>query len=533
MTVIFRGNQEFDANASSYTVSAADLGDASADRYVMIACGGRGSTSAAVISSVTVGGVSATEVGSVTSGSGSFRSTAKSYVINVPTGTTADIVVNFSGSVLRAGVSWWTDDNLGSTTPHDTGVSTSSSTLTTSVDKTDNGWIQVYSQNFGSDPCAPIGYTEEFEENIEGSGNSHTGGQYTTPGSLTGHVIESDWSTLGVPTLLVISWDAAAPSTTNGFYEIPVNTSEVSGSHTNMPLLVIPSQIDGIGEMTLAQAQSTRFYSDASKSIELAREIVSEDEIHVKVPSVTTTTSIYVDFDGTRSDYLVTDTYGAESVWSDYLFVWHGGTLTDSVGLRTISSNGGITVGGVDGKIGKATDFDGVDDFLNFGDFSITDGIFSTQVWLKADTLTGDDFHALSKDATGRNSDFKLWYRAGLNFRIDMDTPASTITINNGFALNTGQHYLVHSTYDNSTLKLFFDGQEEASTNTANLDVVSTGNDWCIGSQFDVYDDGWDGVLEQVRISSTTLSSNWITTEYNNQNNNSTFWGTASWQDKK
>lgn len=211
MALIFKGNQEFSTNASSYTVSSADIGVASADRYVFVSAGGRGSTANSVISSVSVGGISATEVETVTVGSGGFRSRQKAYKVLVTSGFTADIVLNFTGSVLRAGIAWWIDDDLLSSTKHDSAVNSSGSDSSISINKPKYGWIIYHSFNYGSDPSTPIGYTEEFEENVEGSGNSHTGGQYATDGALTSETLEASWASTSVSTAIGVSFENNPP----------------------------------------------------------------------------------------------------------------------------------------------------------------------------------------------------------------------------------------------------------------------------------------------------------------------------------
>ena len=138
------------------------------------------------------------------------------------------------------------------------------------------------------------------------------------------------------------------------FKKLSIASGKASGTNINMPLLVIPSEITNLGTLTLAEAQSSRFYSDEAKTTELAREIVSADEIHVKVPSVTTSTTIYIDYDGVRSDYATDATYGTENVWSDYAYVSHDGGLTDSTG----NGGDGTAFGTptiVTGKIGNGT----------------------------------------------------------------------------------------------------------------------------------------------------------------------------------
>src|SRR5690606_376653 len=112
-----------------------------------------------------------------------------------------------------------------------------------------------------------------------------------------------------------------------------------------------------------------RVYSDEAKTTELAREVVSCDtgtetgELHVKIPSLTTSTVIYIDVDGSRTEPAADSTYGSEAVWSDYEFVSHDGGITDSTGTHTPTNSGATT--GVSGKLGDAVSLDGLDDYIN------------------------------------------------------------------------------------------------------------------------------------------------------------------------
>ena len=96
-----------------------------------------------------------------------------------------------------------------------------------------------------------------------------------------------------------------------GFKLATVNSARVPSTQTNFPAYV---DLSRLGITTLAEAQSVRVYADSSKTTEWAREIVSATEMHVKVPSLTSTVTMYVDYDGVRSDYAVTDTFGRNAV---------------------------------------------------------------------------------------------------------------------------------------------------------------------------------------------------------------------------
>ena len=96
-----------------------------------------------------------------------------------------------------------------------------------------------------------------------------------------------------------------------GFKTATVNASDVPSTQTNFPVYV---DLARLGITTQAEADSIRVYAESSKTTEWAREIVSVSEMWVKVPSLTSTTAIYIDWDGSRSDYSVSDTYGRNNI---------------------------------------------------------------------------------------------------------------------------------------------------------------------------------------------------------------------------
>ena len=106
-----------------------------------------------------------------------------------------------------------------------------------------------------------------------------------------------------------------------GFKQATVNASDVPATLADYPSYV---DLSRLGITTLAEAQSVRCYSDSAKTTELAREIVSATQMFVKIPSLTSTFVLYVDYDGVRADYAVTDTFGRNATWpSQFLLASH------------------------------------------------------------------------------------------------------------------------------------------------------------------------------------------------------------------
>lgn len=88
------------ADATTYTFSGQNVGAEDANRWIVLCVGGVTNV-ARSISSVTIGGVSATKIAQ-SEGSAVYRHNSI-WVAQLPTGTTADFVVTWSAGILRCG----------------------------------------------------------------------------------------------------------------------------------------------------------------------------------------------------------------------------------------------------------------------------------------------------------------------------------------------------------------------------------------------------------------------------------------------
>ena len=322
-----------------------------------------------------------------------------------------------------------------------------------------------------------------------------------------------------------------------GFKKATVRAADVPSTQTDFPSYV---DLDRLGVTTLAEAQSIRVYADEAKTVEWAREIVSATEMHVKVPSLTSTVDIYVDWDGVRSDYAVTATYGRNAVWTDYAGVWHmqasSGSFVDSTGNGNSATNTGTLPNQVAGKIGKAQDYNGTSDKSTVaGDstFDFSSG-YTLSFWANADSFgnsSSSPSTAIGSGFVSNKYQFMIgnWSDWGPNnwgggF---YDGKWRTVSLDSFPATSTW--FQTHMTYDNSSLKFFVDGANEDTLSYTG--TISTDNP-DIGFGCFLQGNGgrlFDSRLEEIRIKITADTANWITTEYNNQNAESTFWGT--WTD--
>ena len=324
---------------------------------------------------------------------------------------------------------------------------------------------------------------------------------------------------------------------------IPVVAAKVAATLSDYPALIIPSEMTGWGAITLAEAQSIRFYSDSGLTTELAREVVSADEIHVKVPSLTTTTTIYADYDGIRADYAVGATYGRNAVWSGYDAVYHlesGGT--DSTGNIDLT-NTGVTFAA--GKIGDSAAYNSTADRLSTGTAGVLDldidEAFTIQAWVNVNNLTAarDVFSHENPSSPFNGYRWRIFDSAGTyKSRIQLGANnggSNTIYVDTtGAILPTANNWhsiaLTFSGNSNASGMTFYsNGSSPGQTiliNTATADPTYSGN-FALGNNVS-FNQNFDGEMDEVRKSPTQFSANRITTEYNNQSDVGTFWGTVT-----
>jgi hypothetical protein len=318
------------------------------------------------------------------------------------------------------------------------------------------------------------------------------------------------------------------------FKQATVNASLVAATLTDFPSYIDWSRA---GISTLAEAQSSRVYADSGKVVEWAREVVSANEGHTKIPSLTTSTTVYVDYDGIRADYAATDTYGRNAVWSDYEVVFHQDSSTDSAGKHNVTANGGVSLGGVSGQLGVGTDFDGTNDSATHTGSTLgAKGAYAIQFWANPDSVTsrvgmvmntngvntaGEAFGVEMRNTNNGDLLLRQSTSSVAGGSSGLLTPANTMT--------TGTWQKITATRNSNNARIFRNAVSVANSTTFNTNP--TNNLAMFG--FGAFGIGaflyYNGKMDEVRIANFEITANWETTEYNNQNDESSFWGT--WTD--
>ena len=339
--------------------------------------------------------------------------------------------------------------------------------------------------------------------------------------------------------------EAAAGSTTPVAYKkksITVNSGQVSGTLPNFPMLVSITGDSDLQTDTHPQGWDIHFTDNSGG--DLIYEIEQFDQASgtlvawVKVPSLTDSTIIYLVYgDPDIGATLETNPAG---VWSNgYAAVWHleesgsgsAGEYMDS----TINGNNGQGGAGtanrvparVPGRVGYAQDFEGSNsspDFINVGSdssLSIT-GSITLEAWVWIESYPSTWNMVVSRQYGTSFSDGYLLAVNSNNRAYIIVGSASTYR----GGISSGSWYHIVGVASGSTRRVYVNGVGGTAgsgttwTLDANPVLLGAGENGSPGT-FPI--EQFDGIIDEVRISTTVRSSEWIQAEYNNQNNPNAF----------
>jgi hypothetical protein len=285
------------------------------------------------------------------------------------------------------------------------------------------------------------------------------------------------------------------------------------------------------GSVTNSNGFDISFASDSAGSIPLPFELESYDptsgavKFWVKIPTLSHTadTVIYV-FYGNPA--VTTDQSNKAAVWdANYVSVWHLEDNAASTAVKDSTSNGnnGTAVANtsaktVSGEIDKALNFNGANDGVTTAVGPTT--AFTWEAWINA-TSTSNFSSVLTLDGNSYmlmdvyNGAASLWSPdglGGLNLGIT------------GLNNSTWYHMVLSRSGNNGTYKGYLNGSFTGQTPSgvwSGTHTVSMGKR-PDGGQF------FNGALDEVRVSNTARSADWISTEFNNQSSPSTFFNVGA-----
>jgi hypothetical protein len=337
----------------------------------------------------------------------------------------------------------------------------------------------------------------------------------------------------------------------------------IAGSHSDFSVLFktvdFPSAaIDGTSDALNNGGGNLTAYTSDAKSTQLPVEVVRcvssgspSIEVWVRVPSVATGATIYIEADDVQtSQPATTHIYGRDAVWSDYLAVLHlvesgngtTGEYIDSTGNGYDSTGGGGVSGNTPTQTttdhpwgGTWNSFDGSNDYITIPTASdLNSSYMSVQAMTVIDSVPSQDAGLISNRwSTQGNNFFQFTPRGSGNGTLGLLDDGSGGNGSRGNDPASGSDYWYAFTTASGSVKLVRNGNQEANdTSIAGDNQITTTLDTRIGTYFDGSSlRSLDAKIGEVRILLGTLSVSRYLVEYNNQSSSSA-WGTVgTWAD--
>ena len=322
--------------------------------------------------------------------------------------------------------------------------------------------------------------------------------------------------------------------------KITIDNTKVSGtSHTDFAVLISLSSDTDLNSSNVQSAGEDIRFTNEDGSAVLSYEIESFSNdgtdgtlvAWVEIPTLSGTadTVLYMYYGNSGAS----STANAANVWdSNYVAVYHmnqttfgADTTLDSTSNNNDGSPGGNPVAESSGQIDGAVDFDSNDQISIDDDASLDiTGTITLEAWVK--TSTGGLYPMLISKGT-TNTAYLLFADT------DNAGKATFRLIDPGFqqvqattTINDGVFYHVVGTYDGTNVRIYVDGALEATNNVGSITIDTNNNPLFLGSSSNTLFIG--GILDEIRISNIGRSSDFITTEYNNQNSPGTFYSVST-----
>lgn len=284
------------------------------------------------------------------------------------------------------------------------------------------------------------------------------------------------------------------------------------------------------GDIVFTQSDGTTLLTyEQEKYVATTGELIA----WVKIPTLATAsdTVIYIYY-GYASAADQFDTAG--NAWdSNFVSVWHlneasGATAPDSKSTNNLTDTNSVTQ--ATGIVGFDAQFNGTtgNKKLSITNASQTGlgitGNITFEAWIKSGTTTAATTGILSKTDASTNG-YRM--RTNSNTRVDCTvfntSSGGAGSVLNIFADTTSWHHIA-CVYDGSYVRNYEDGVNNTS-NTYSSGIATNALDFQLGTRGSQY---FNGDIDEVRVSSTNRSADWIKTEYNNISSPSTFYSVAS-----
>lgn len=396
-----------------------------------------------------------------------------------------------------------------------------------------------------------MSYTVETSPDIgSGDGTGVHNGTYTIP--VNGLTIATTYRwfinlTDGVHwTRKLFTFETGYPAQYNPFdfgwqyrKQITIDHTQVLEDLTNFSVLVKTNDAD-LSSKAQTDGGDIMFMNDIGVSTRIYHDLESYDAssgtliVWVKIPflSLTNDTVFYMYYGNPNC---INQAYPEKTWDSNYEAVWHMNdasltTITDSTSHEYIGTK--IAPYGpqqTTGKIGLGQDFDGTDDGLDYTSSIIPTGPKTISVWMKkaSDNSGGETMFASSTGGSWNDEGTAAFFGTSndglLNWYMGNGASYSQFLSVRVLIPDRTQWHLYTMIYDGSSLTVYTDATSPLSNSTKSGIESNPTYTLRIGIR-PIYDYcAFHGTLDEFKISNIARSYEYIATEYNNQNEPTTF----------
>jgi hypothetical protein len=333
--------------------------------------------------------------------------------------------------------------------------------------------------------------------------------------------------------------------------KLTIDHTKVGADQTDFPVYIDLSILSSEFHQHVNQTDARDIrITKGDGTTELPREVVGYNkstktgEVHFKYTgtlSSTTDTDVYIYYgNATAADYAAAATYGKNNVWdSNYKGVWHltetsmgtADEMKDSTstgnhlkGDSTASKRPGV----VAAKLYNGQSFVTVNSQYLQRTSAVSLGTLvasqSMEAWYKVEANpTTTQNIVCTEDST--YSHHNCIYIDGAAGKIGVgttwDTPFTQWIQTNVPAAGSWHHVIW--TWDGTTNRLYIDGTEATNNTTTPYRSNAVVHMWIGNDRSGVSTSGLDGQIDEARFTSTNRSATWISTQYKNQNDASSF----------
>ncbi|MBU1852305.1 MAG: DUF2341 domain-containing protein, partial [Candidatus Omnitrophica bacterium] len=316
---------------------------------------------------------------------------------------------------------------------------------------------------------------------------------------------------------------------------ITIESDYVDDNLTAFPVLFSVTDTDLIGNVMSGSNYTIKFTNAAGTElpyeVEYYNNTTGQLIAWVKADSLSssTDTNLYFYYGSSGTD----STEDAEAVWSgnNYAGVWHEDETTGTVYDSTSNDNDSDVVvvnQNAAGKINGADSFDGSNDYIRFGTAASLDlgQTFTVSAWINPAVLKNYG-GVVSKVVSNQGGTYSYMLVCHNDGTIGAYSVASGWQFSDNAGIAAGSDYYLTWVLSAGSINYYVNGQaygSDAFTYTDNTAHYVFAGSWY--STNTLYD--FNGIIDEVNISSTARSAGWISTSYNNQDSPSTFHSTGS-----